>query len=69
MTMSYSEYTVEQEFLRNLNTRINERLDTDFKVAMPEWDRINTKIVAHRDIISGRLLIRVDFTFDPNGLK
>ena len=55
--MSYSEYTLEQEFLKNLHARINDRLDKDFKVSMPEWDRIDSRIVAHRDIISGRLLI------------
>lgn len=67
--MSYSEYTLEPEFLKNLHARINDRLDKDFKVSMPEWDRIDSRIVAHRDIISGRLLIRVDFVFDPNGLR
>ena len=41
--MSYSEYTLEQEFLKNLHARINDRLDKDFKVSMPEWDRIDFK--------------------------
>ena len=40
--MSYSEYTLEQEFLKNLHARINDRLDKDFKVSMPEWDRIDS---------------------------
>jgi hypothetical protein len=67
--MSYSEYTVEQEFLKSLHARINDRLDKDFKVSMPEWDRIDSTIVAHRDIITGRLLIQVNFVFDSNGLR
>lgn len=59
----------EEEPLRALHDHINEQLDKGFKIALPEWDRIKTTVATHRDAVSGRLMVRVDFLFDPNGLS
>lgn len=59
----------EEELFGALHDHINEQLDKVFKIALPEWDRIKTTVSTHRDDVSGRLAMRVDFLFDPNGLQ
>lgn len=67
--MNIQSETTDQRFTRALHDRIRERLDKDFKLALPEFDMIESKIKIDRDHISDRLLIRLDFLFEPNGLK
>jgi hypothetical protein len=67
--MSIQPETMNQRFTRELHEHIRERLDKDFKLALPEFDMIDSKIEIDRDHISDRLLIRLDFLFEPNGLK
>ena len=59
----------EEQFLRALHDHINEKLDKGFKIALPEWDKIDTTITAVSDPMSGKMRIRVDFLFEPNGLS
>ena len=59
----------EEQFIRALHDHINEKLDKGFKIALPEWNRIDTTVTAVSDPISGKMRIRVDFLFEPNGLS
>lgn len=67
--MAISTVTKDSEMRRHLLQHINEQLDRGFKIALPEWDKIDAQIAVKNDPITGRLHMRIDFLFDPNGLS
>ena len=66
---TYATLPREEQFIRALHDHINKTLDRGFKIALPEWDKIDTTVTAVSDPMSGKMRIRVDFLFEPNGLS
>lgn len=54
---------------RQIHARVAKVLAHDFKIVIPEYDLIDSKIAVFEDAESQKMLVRVDFTFEPNGLK
>ena len=54
---------------RQIHARVTKVLAHDFKIVIPEYDLIDSKIAVFEDAESQKMLVRVDFTFEPNGLK
>lgn len=57
------------EITRQIHARVQKVLQHDFKIVIPEYDLIDSKIAVFEDAESQKTLVRVDFIFEPNGLK
>jgi hypothetical protein len=54
---------------RQIHARVIKVLGHDLKIVIPEYDLIDSSIAVHEEAASQKMLVRVDFILEPNGLK
>ena len=54
---------------RQIHARVHKVLQHDFKIVIPEYDLTDSRIFVHEEAASQKIVVRVDFILEPNGLK
>ena len=67
--MAYAVKTQSMVILRQIQDRATKVWGRDFKIIIPEFDLTDTRVTIYNDASSEKMVVRVDFTLEPNGLK
>lgn len=67
--MAYAVETQSMVILRQIQDRATKVWGRDFEIIIPEFDLTDTRVTIYNDASSEKVVVRVDFTLDPNGLK
>ena len=67
--MAHAVETQSMVILRQIQDRATKVWGRDLKIIIPEFDLTDTRVTAYNDASSQKMVVRVDFTLEPNGLK